>query len=450
MELKNVEKLEKSIVALTIEISADELEAAKEQAYKKSRNRITVPGFRKGHAPRKIIENLYGDGVFFEDALNICYPKAYEEAVKQADIKAVAPADVNVSDMTDAGAVVLVCKVPVEPEVTLGEYKGLSVEKEEAKVLAADVKAELDRMAQRLARTQTVERAAKKNDTVSIDFEGFVDGTAFEGGKGENYELKLGSGTFIPGFEDQLIGTKAGDEKDVVVTFPEEYHAKDLAGKEATFKCKVHEVKETITPAIDDEFAKDVSEKAETLDDLKKEVKERLLAQKSEVFERDYEEALLTAVIDGMQADIPEAMIEVQLDNVMQDFSYRLQMQGMKMDQYAKMSGMDMQQLRGMFRPQAERQVKVRLALQKIVETENIDVTEEEVAAKYKELAEQYGMQEEQVKKALPADTITSDMKLDKAIELIKDTAKPKKKTKKKAEAKAEDKAEDKAEESAE
>ena len=267
MELKNVEKLEKSIVALTIEISADELEAAKEQAYKKSRNRITVPGFRKGHAPRKIIENLYGDGVFFEDALNICYPKAYEEAVKQADIKAVAPADVNVSDMTDAGAVVLVCKVPVEPEVTLGEYKGLSVEKEEAKVLAADVKAELDRMAQRLARTQTVERAAKKNDTVSIDFEGFVDGTAFEGGKGENYELKLGSGTFIPGFEDQLIGTKAGDEKDVVVTFPEEYHAKELAGKEATFKCKVHEVKETITPAIDDEFAKDVSEKAETLDD---------------------------------------------------------------------------------------------------------------------------------------------------------------------------------------
>ena len=450
MELKNVEKLEKSIVALTIEISADELEAAKEQAYKKSRNRITVPGFRKGHAPRKIIENLYGDGVFFEDALNICYPKAYEEAVKQADIKAVAPADVNVSDMTDAGAVVLVCKVPVEPEVTLGEYKGLSVEKEEAKVLAADVKAELDRMAQRLARTQTVERAAKKNDTVSIDFEGFVDGTAFEGGKGENYELKLGSGTFIPGFEDQLIGTKAGDEKDVVVTFPEEYHAKELAGKEATFKCKVHEVKETITPAIDDEFAKDVSEKAETLDDLKKEVKERLLAQKSEVFERDYEEALLTAVIDGMQADIPEAMIEVQLDNVMQDFSYRLQMQGMKMDQYAKMSGMDMQQLRGMFRPQAERQVKVRLALQKIVETENIDVTEGEVAAKYKELAEQYGMQEEQVKKALPADTITSDMKLDKAIALIKDSAKPKKKTKKKAEAKAEDKAEDKAEESAE
>ena len=446
MELKNVEKLEKSIVALTIEISADELEAAKEQAYKKSRNRITVPGFRKGHAPRKIIENLYGDGVFFEDALNICYPKAYEEAVKQADIKAVAPADVNVSDMTDAGAVVLVCKVPVEPEVTLGEYKGLSVEKEEAKVLAADVKAELDRMAQRLARTQTVERAAKKNDTVNIDFEGFVDGTAFEGGKGENYELKLGSGTFIPGFEDQLIGTKAGDEKDVVVTFPEEYHAKELACKEATFKCKVHEVKETITPAIDDEFAKDVSEKAETLDDLKKEVKERLLAQKSEVFERDYEEALLTAVIDGMQADIPEAMIEVQLDNVMQDFSYRLQMQGMKMDQYAKMSGMDMQQLRGMFRPQAERQVKVRLALQKIVETENIDVTEDEVAAKYKELAEQYGMQEEQVKKALPADTITSDMKLDKAIALIKDSAKPKKKTKKKAEAKAEDKAEESAE----
>ena len=419
MELKNVEKLEKSIVALTIEISAEELDAGKEQAYKKNRNRITVPGFRKGKAPRKMIESLYGDGVFFEDALNICYPKAYEAALEQSGIKAVAPADVDVSEMTEDGAVVLVCKVPVEPEVTLGDYKGLSVEKEEAKVLVADVKAELDRMAQRLARTQEVTRAAKKNDTVVIDFEGFVDGVAFEGGKGENYDLKLGSGTFIPGFEDQLIGTKAGEEKDVVVTFPEEYHAKELAGKEATFKCTVHEVKETILPAIDDEFAKDVSEKAETLDELKKEVKERLLAQKSETFERDYEEALLTAVIDNMQAEIPEAMIEVQLDNVVQDFGYRLQMQGMKLEQYAQMNGMDMAQFRGMFRPQAERQVKVRLALQKIVELENLDVTEAEIDEKYKELAEQYGMDTERVKKVLPVDTITSDMKLDKAIALI-------------------------------
>ena len=336
--------------------------------------------------------------------------------------------------MTDAGAVVLECKVPVEPEVTLGEYKGLSVEKEEAKVLVADVKAELDRMAQRLARTQSVERAAKKGDTTVIDFEGFVDGVAFEGGKGENYDLKLGSGSFIPGFEDQLIGCKAGEEKDVVVTFPTEYHAAELAGKEATFKCTVHEVKETILPAIDDEFAKDVSETAETLDDLKKEVKERLLAQKSDMFERDYEEALLTAVIDGMQAEIPEAMIEVQLDNVMQDFGYRLQMQGMNLEQYAQMSGMEMGQFRAMFRPQAERQVKVRLALQKIVETEGLDVTAEEIDAKYQELASQYGMELEQVKKALPADTITGDMKLDKAIALIKDTSKPKKKTKKKAE----------------
>lgn len=441
MELKNVEKLEKSIVALTIEISAEELDAGKEQAYKKKRNRFTVPGFRKGKAPRKMIESLYGDGVFFEDALNICYPKAYEAALEQSGIKAVAPADVDVSEMTENGAVVLVCKVPVEPEVTLGDYKGLSVEKEEAKVLVADVKAELDRMAQRLARTQEVTRAAKKNDTVVIDFEGFVDGVAFEGGKGENYDLKLGSGTFIPGFEDQLIGVKAGAEKDVVVTFPEEYHAKELAGKEATFKCTVHAVKETILPAIDDEFAKDVSEKAETLDELKKEVKERLLAQKAETFERDYEEALLTAVIDNMQAEIPEAMIEVQLDNVVQDFGYRLQMQGMKLEQYAQMNGMDMAQFRGMFRPQAERQVKVRLALQKIVELENLDVTEAEVDEKYKELAEQYGMDAERVKKVLPVDTITSDMKLDKAIALIKDTAKPKKKSKKKAEEKAEESA---------
>lgn len=442
MELKNVEKLEKSITALTIEISAAELEAAKDQAFKKNGKKITVPGFRKGKAPRKVIESLYGDGVFFEDALNICYPKAYDEALEKSGIKAVAPADVEISEMTESGAVVIICKVPVEPEVTLGDYKGISVEKEEAKVLVADVKAELDRMAQRLARTETVERAAKKNDTVVIDFEGFVDGVAFEGGKGENYDLKLGSGTFIPGFEDQLIGAKAGQEKDVNVTFPTEYHAPELAGKEATFKCTVHEVKETIMPAIDDEFAKDVSETAETVDDLKKEVKERLLAQKSETFERDYEEALLTAVIDNMQAEIPEAMVEVQLDNVMQDFGYRLQMQGMQLDQYAKMNGMDMAQFRGMFRPQADRQVKVRLALQKIVELENLDVTEDEIEAKYKELAEQYGMDVEQVKKALPADSITSDMKLDKAVSLIKDNAKPKKKAKKKAEDKAAESAE--------
>ncbi|MBS5144679.1 MAG: trigger factor [Butyricicoccus pullicaecorum] len=442
MELKNVEKLEKSITALTIEISAAELEAAKDQAFKKNGKKITVPGFRKGKAPRKVIEGLYGDGVFFEDALNICYPKAYDEALEKSGIKAVAPADVELSEMTESGAVVIVCKVPVEPEVTLGDYKGISVEKEEAKVLVADVKAEIDRMAQRLARTETVERAAKKNDTVVIDFEGFVDGVAFEGGKGENYDLKLGSGTFIPGFEDQLIGTKAGQEKDVVVTFPTEYHAPELAGKEATFKCTVHEVKETIMPAIDDEFAKDVSETAETVEDLKKEVKERLLAQRTETFERDYEEALLTAVIDSMQAEIPEAMVEVQLDNVMQDFGYRLQMQGMQLDQYAKMNGMDMTQFRGMFRPQADRQVKVRLALQKIVELENLDVTEDEIEAKYKELAEQYGMEVEQVKKALPADSITSDMKLDKAVSLIKDNAKPKKKSKKKAEEKASESAE--------
>lgn len=438
MELKNVEKQEKSITALTIEISAEELETAKEQAYKKNGKRMTVPGFRKGKAPRKIIESLYGDGVFFEDALNICYPAAYDKAVAESGIKPVAPADVKISEMTEGGAVILECKVPVEPEVTLGEYKGLSVEKEEAKVLVADVKAELDRMAQRLARTQSVERAAKKDDTVVIDFEGFIGDEAFEGGKGENYDLKLGSGSFIPGFEEQLIGCKAGEEKDVVVTFPEEYHAPELAGKEATFKCTVHEVKETILPAIDDEFAKDVSETAETLEDLKKEVKDRLLAQKADTYERDYEEALLTAVIEGMQAEIPEAMIEVQLDNVMQDFGYRLQMQGMQLEQYAQMNGMEMGQFRSMFRPQADRQVKVRLALQKIVETEGLDVSEEEVDAKYQELASQYGMELDQVKKALPADTITGDMKLDKAIALIKDTSKPKKKTKKKADDAAE------------
>ena len=242
MELKNVEKQEKSIVALTVEISAEEIDAAKEKAYKKNRKSITVPGFRKGKAPRKLIENLYGDGVFFEDALNICYPDVFEKAVAEAKIEPVAQADVEIQDMTETGAVVLLCKVPVEPEVTLAEYKGIEAERAEVKVMAADVKAELERMAQRFARTETVERAAKKNDTVSIDFEGFLDGVAFEGGKGENHPLKLGSGTFIPGFEDQLIGCKAGDEKDVVVTFPEDYGVSDLNGQEVTFTVTINGV----------------------------------------------------------------------------------------------------------------------------------------------------------------------------------------------------------------
>ena len=433
MELKNTEKQEHSVVALTIEITKAEFEAAKDKAFKKTGKNITVPGFRKGKAQRKMIEKLYGEGVFFEEAFNIVYPDAMEMAVEKSGIKPVGRADVDLGDPAEEGGLTIIAKVPVEPEVELGEYKGIEVEKETVKVLQADVKAELNRMAQRNARTETVERKAKKNDTVDIDFEGFVDGVPFEGGKAEHHELTLGSGAFIPGFEDQLIGCKAGDEKDVVVTFPEEYHAKELAGKEATFKCKVHKVEETILPEIDDEFAKDVSDTCETLDDLKKEITERLKAERQEAADNAFEEKVLDAVIDGMKADIPAAMIDAQVDTIVQDFGYRLQMQGMGLEQYLKMTGTEMGAFRAMFKDQAERQVKTRLALQKVVELEGITVSDKELEEEYAKMAEQYKMEVEKVKAIVSKEALEGDLKISNALEFIKKNAKVKKAAKKKA-----------------
>lgn len=433
MELKNTEKQEHSVVALTIEITKAEFEAAKDKAFKKTGKNITVPGFRKGKAPRKMIEKLYGEGVFFEEAFNIIYPDAMEMAVEKSGIKPVGRADVDLGDPAEEGGLTIIAKVPVEPEVELGEYKGIEVEKETVKVLQADVKAELNRMAQRNARTETVERKAKKNDTVDIDFEGFVDGVPFEGGKAEHHELTLGSGAFIPGFEDQLIGCKAGDEKDVVVTFPEEYHAKELAGKEATFKCKVHKVEETILPEIDDEFAKDVSDTCETLDDLKKEITERLKAERQEAADNAFEEKVLDAVIDGMKADIPAAMIDSQVDTIVQDFGYRLQMQGMGLEQYLKMTGTEMGAFRAMFKDQAERQVKTRLALQKVVELEGITVSDKELEEEYAKMAEQYKMEVEKVKAIVSKEALEGDLKISNVLEFIKKNAKVKKAAKKKA-----------------
>lgn len=433
MELKNTEKQEHSVVALTIEITKAEFEAAKDKAFKKTGKNITVPGFRKGKAPRKMIEKLYGEGVFFEEAFNIIYPDAMEMAVEKSGIKPVGRADVDLGDPAEEGGLTIIAKVPVEPEVELGEYKGIEVEKETVKVLQADVKAELNRMAQRNARTETVERKAKKNDTVDIDFEGFVDGVPFEGGKAEHHELTLGSGAFIPGFEDQLIGCKAGDEKDVVVTFPEEYHAKELAGKEATFKCKVYKVEETILPEIDDEFAKDVSDTCETLDDLKKEITERLKAERQEAADNAFEEKVLDAVIDGMKADIPAAMIDAQVDTIVQDFGYRLQMQGMGLEQYLKMTGTEMGAFRAMFQSQAERQVKTRLALQKVVELEGITVSDKELEEEYAKMAEQYKMEVEKVKAIVSKEALEGDLKISNALEFIKKNAKVKKAAKKKA-----------------
>lgn len=437
MELKNTEKQEHSVVALTIEITKAEFEAAKDKAFKKTGKNITVPGFRKGHAPRKMIEKLYGEGVFFEEAFNIIYPEAMEMAVEKSGIKPVGRADVDLGDPAEEGGLTIIAKVPVEPEVELGEYKGIEVEKETVKVLAADVKAELNRLAQRNARTETVDRKAKKNDTVDIDFEGFVDGVAFEGGKAENYSLTLGSGSFIPGFEDQLIGCKAGDEKDVVVTFPEDYHAKELAGKEAVFKCKVHKVEETILPEMDDEFAKDVSETCETLDDLKKEISDRLKKERQEAADHAFEEKVLDAVIANMKADIPQAMIESQIDSIVQDFRYRVQMQGMTFEQYLQMTGTELGAFRAMFKDQAERQVKSRLVLEKVAELENIAVSDKEMEEEYAKMAEQYNMDVEKVKSIVAADALRDDLKISNALEFLKKNAKAKKATKKKADEEA-------------
>ena len=432
MELKNTEKQEHSTVALTIEITKAEFEAAKDKAFKKSGKNITVPGFRKGKAPRKMIEKLYGEGVFFEEAFNIIYPDAMEMAVEKSGIKPVGRADVDLGDPVEEGGLTIIAKVPVEPEVELGEYKGIEAEKETVKVPAADVKAELNRLAQRNARTETVDRKAKKNDTVDIDFEGSIDGVPFEGGKAEHHALTLGSGTFIPGFEDQLIGCKAGDEKDVAVTFPEEYHAKELAGKEAVFKCKVHKVEETILPELDDEFAKDVSDTCETLDDLKKEITDRLKKERQEAADHAFEEKILDAVIANMKADIPQAMVDNQIDSLVQDFGYRIQMQGMTLEQYLKMTGTEMGAFRAMFQEQADRQVKIRLALEKVAELENIAVSDKEMDEEYAKMAEQYGMEVEKVKSLVSAEALSGDLKISNALELIKKNAKVKKAASKK------------------
>ncbi len=432
MQLKGIEKKETNQVELTISVDKKEFDKAMNQAYRKNVGKMNVPGFRKGKAPRKIIEKMYGEGVFFEDAVNACYPAAYDAAVAEAKIEPVDHPEVTVDELSPEGFT-FKALVTVKPEVKISDYKGLIVEKSRVSVTEKDVKEELNRMADRNARLETVDRPVKDGDTVTLDFEGFVDGVAFEGGKGENYTLGVGSGMFIPGFEEQIVGKKAEEPFDVNVTFPEQYQAAELAGKPAVFKCLVHEVKETQKPALDDEFAKDVSE-FDTLDELKADLKVKIKENKERAAEDEYDEKLIDAMLEHFEAEIPEVMFEAQIDRIVEDFGYKLSMQGMGLDTYLQMNDMPMESFRKLFREQAEKQVKVRLALEAIAAQENLEVSEEELDKEFASLAEQNNLPADRVKQLLPAESLRGDLLTQKAVELIKSAAKkPAKKAAKKA-----------------
>ena len=420
MSVKSVKK-EKGNATIVLEASKELFEGAISKAYQKAKKSIFVPGFRKGHAPRNVIEGMYGKGVFYEDAVNEIFPELYDEAVKSKKLKVVGGPSLTDMQVQEDGSLELTVVTALYPTVKLGEYKGIEVPKTTVKVTEAEVDAEIDRMAEQAARIVTVDRKAKKGDTIVFDFEGFVDGKAFEGGKAENYSLKLGSGQFIPGFEDALIGVKAGEDRDVNVTFPEAYDPK-LAGKDATFKCKVHEVKETIVPEKDDEFVKDVSE-FDTMAELRKDIKARFKKEREEQAQAAFENAAVEAAAEKMQCDIPSVMIDEQVDRHMEQFAYQLQMNGMKMEDYAKMTGGNMAALRDSMRPMAERTVKSNILLSEIVTAEKIKVTAKEIEEEFKKLAEQYGMELERVKAAVEESAVRADLEAKKAVKLICDNA---------------------------
>ena len=438
MSVKSSEKVEKSQVALTIEVGATEFQAALEKAYQKMRRKINVPGFRPGKAPRKLIESMYGAEVFYEEAINIAFPDAYEAAVKEQDLQVVGyPAVELVGDATQDGFT-FKATVPVYPEVTLGTYKGLSAPKDEVKVSAADVDERIKALQERNARLVSVEREAKEGDTVVIDFEGFLDGKPFEGGKGENHSLELGSHSFVPGFEEQVAGMKAGEEKDLDITFPADY-TPELAGKAVVFKVKVHEVKEKEMPALDDEFAKDVSE-FDTLKDLKADTKKKIAEERQQSADRAFENALMEQVADGITADIPDAMVDAQARQFVDNFKMQIAQSGIPYDQYLKMTGMSEEKLLEDAKEPALRQVRMDLAVAAIIKAEDIQVTDEELEAEHQKLAEQYSMELDMVKKYLPADQTREQLANQKAVAVVVENAtatkpeKPAKKSPKKAE----------------
>lgn len=422
MNLISCEKLEKSMVELQFSIDAETFKAAVNNAFKREGKKYAIPGFRKGKAPRHMIEKMYGSDIFHYDAVNDLFPEAYEAAVKEAKIDVVGRPDPEVVSMSEADGVVLKVKVAVKPEVELGEYAGLTVTKEAKNVNEADVDAEVKRMQDRNGRLLTREGAAENGDTVDIDFEGFVDGKAFEGGKAEHYSLVLGSGSFIPGFEDQVVGHSAGEEFDVNVKFPEEYGAAELAGKDATFKIKLHEVKYKELPALDDDFAKDVSE-YDTLDELKDSIRNNIKTNLDKQAEQKVENDLMDQVIANMKADIPDAMVDSRIDELVQDFEYRISQQGLKLADYLKYMGMNIEQFHAQFKEQADKQVKMRLAMEAIVAKEGITASDEEFEEEVKRIADAYKMEADKVKSIVDAAAVKADLAINKAIDFVKEKA---------------------------
>ena len=421
MNVKSIER-NGNEATIVVEVDKELMETGINKAYLKARKQIMIPGFRKGKAPRKMIEAMYGAHVFYEDGLEEIFPEVYDFAVaKQENMKAIGRPSLTDMKIEDDGSVTLTLTTEVYPQVTLGQYKGLEVEKAEATVTDAQVQAELDRMAQNVASTETVDRAAQMGDTANIDFEGFDNGVPFDGGKGENFDLKLGSGQFVPGFEEQVVGMTAGEEKDIDITFPQDYQ-KDLAGKAVVFHVKLNKVTVTMVPEMDDEFAKDVSE-FDTLEALKADIRAKALEQAQKQVDSAFENAAVEKAAENTTVDMPKALVENELDIQMERFGYQLQMSGYSMEQYAKMMGGDVNTMRNAFRPNAEKQAKISVTLEKIVEVEGITVTDEEIEEEFQSLAKQYELEVDKVKQMVPMQELTGSLTTRKAVKLIVDSA---------------------------
>ena len=421
MQVKNVEK-KGNQATIVVEIDKELMETGINKAYTKARKSIMIPGFRKGKAPRKMIEAMYGAHVFYEDGLEEIFPEVYDFAVaKQEGFKAIGRPSLTDMQISDDNIVTLTITTDVYPEVTLGQYKGVEVEKTEPTVTDEQVQAELDNMAQNVASTENVDRPAEMGDTANINFEGFDNGVPFDGGKGENFDLKLGSGSFVPGFEEKIVGMSAGEEKDINITFPEDYH-KELAGKAVVFHVKVNKVTITIVPEQDDEFAKDVSE-FDTLEALKADIRAKALEKAQKQADSAFENAAVEKAAENTTVDMPNALVEKELDIQMERFGYQLQMSGYSMEQYAKMMGGDVNTMRNAFRPTAEKQAKISVTLEKIAEVENLTVTEEDIEEEFQSMAKQYEMEEDKIKEMVPIDELTESLKTRKAVKLIVDNA---------------------------